>query len=810
VKNDSLIIPKNMPGIICLPIDDEDTDDVFRTTLCKAPINGSISINDNPTDMVCVQYQPNTDFEGVEDICLIICDSDGLCDTAVLTVVVGEPCLGEKPDAPSLTASENVVCSGKDIELTATIQNDNEVEFEWFLQEENGDLVFLITTEHPTLVFEEVTAAQAGNYLVRTKKGNCVSGFSNTEIITVFDGNTTIEIGQETTESQPACVGSFVQLSVPFFENTTYLWSGPNGFTATVANPSINNITPQHAGEYLVVMTKQGCDPIVSEPVEVFVSEEQVAPILQPIDLICEGNDLVLNVTNPIAANNTNQVQYDWYFNGLINQLGTSQTASFEVGEAGDKFAGDYYVIRTIDGCSLSSDTISIGISPKQPLTAATIADFELCQASEIDLIATFPDAGIGKWSTTTGALIINPNEATTKAVDLQVGLNEFIWTVSDDCGQSVSDTLQVRIQGLTNDVVFAGLDQQLCNETSTQLMANELTSATGLWTQSLEQAGQGVLIESPNDPKSIISGLQPGNAYMFNWTVSEGFCSDFGTDEVTIIVDELPDEQPFIINKAFNLCEAKQITLEASMPLFSTGKWRTNTSAIIANPSSPTTSVSNLQLGNNQFIWSLSNETCMDFAADTANIFLGEGLTANADEFIVGFNDSLTFDVLTNDDIYNDGDYDFIITKYPDFGRLTEERDGTIKYVPKNNYFGEDNFRYKLCSATCEEVCDTAMVTLRVENVSGSDICFVPNGVTPNSDNVNDQLVIPCLFGNTENELKIFNRWGDEVYRAAPYQNDWGGTHEGQPLPAGTYFYVLKVDANSTEAIQGYVTIFR
>jgi len=85
-----------------------------------------------------------------------------------------------------------------------------------------------------------------------------------------------------------------------------------------------------------------------------------------------------------------------------------------------------------------------------------------------------------------------------------------------------------------------------------------------------------------------------------------------------------------------------------------------------------------------------------------------------------------------------------------------------------------------------------------------------VPNGLTPNGDEVNDQLIIPCLFGNTTSELTIFNRWGDEVYSAAPYLNDWGATHKGNPLPAGTYFYMLKVNQDDPEAIQGYLTVFR
>lgn len=69
----------------------------------------------------------------------------------------------------------------------------------------------------------------------------------------------------------------------------------------------------------------------------------------------------------------------------------------------------------------------------------------------------------------------------------------------------------------------------------------------------------------------------------------------------------------------------------------------------------------------------------------------------------------------------------------------------------------------------------------------------IIPDGFSPNGDNVNDFFVITNKRGVKLN-LEVFNRYGGLMYSNANYRNDWDGTNaEGQSLPAGTYFYVLK-----------------
>jgi gliding motility-associated-like protein len=73
-----------------------------------------------------------------------------------------------------------------------------------------------------------------------------------------------------------------------------------------------------------------------------------------------------------------------------------------------------------------------------------------------------------------------------------------------------------------------------------------------------------------------------------------------------------------------------------------------------------------------------------------------------------------------------------------------------------------------------------------------------LPNGISPNGDGLNDGLEIHGIEAYPDNIVKIFNRWGDEVYERKGYQNSdqWRGeSTAGGIVPDGTYFVILTVN---------------
>lgn len=99
----------------------------------------------------------------------------------------------------------------------------------------------------------------------------------------------------------------------------------------------------------------------------------------------------------------------------------------------------------------------------------------------------------------------------------------------------------------------------------------------------------------------------------------------------------------------------------------------------------------------------------------------------------------------------------------------------------------------------------DSVLITIDLLEFDG----VITNLFTPNGDGINDTWFIKDIEKYPENEVFIFNIYGQTVYTKKGYVNDWQGTYNGAPLPDGTYYYVLRFE-DSDKITKGSLDILR
>lgn len=103
--------------------------------------------------------------------------------------------------------------------------------------------------------------------------------------------------------------------------------------------------------------------------------------------------------------------------------------------------------------------------------------------------------------------------------------------------------------------------------------------------------------------------------------------------------------------------------------------------------------------------------------------------------------------------------------------------------------------------------VITTMPFTLASANDEGPFTFF--NAFSPDGDGKNDTWEIKNLDLYPDNDLSVFNRWGDEVFKMKGYSS--AKAWDGANLNPGTYYYVLNVDVDGErKSYKGFITMVK
>lgn len=102
-------------------------------------------------------------------------------------------------------------------------------------------------------------------------------------------------------------------------------------------------------------------------------------------------------------------------------------------------------------------------------------------------------------------------------------------------------------------------------------------------------------------------------------------------------------------------------------------------------------------------------------------------------------------------------------------------------------------------------------------DNDGLGDVCDlidinVSEAVTPNGDGINDKWMIYNIENHPNSIVRVFNKWGAEVFYARKYQNNWDGSYKNNTdsLPESSYYYQIDLDGDGIIEKEGWIYITR
>jgi gliding motility-associated-like protein len=583
--------------------------------------------------------------------------------------------------------------------------------------------------------------------------------------------------------------------------NQVFEWgTGPNGNYVSGTDGFMPMVDAQAFYTLVVTDTITGC--IFQDGALVLVDTSLVM-----VTAMADGNiDCVTNLVNLAATVNasTMNVIYNWTASMGGNITTTDTTQLMIQADAAGIY--EFVALDTLTGCS---DTIILEIlnDSDVPIADAGVEVELPCIATSIFLDGSASSIGddfIYSWTTLDGSIIVGTETDLNPEVSAIGGYTLMVTDTTNGCAV----TALVDVVSSQTVIATAATPVDLdCGTISILLDGTGSTAAptiTYLWTAS--NGGTIDMFETTLMPQVSSVGT-----YTLLVTDTQSGCTE--VTEVEVVFNNtfpLAD-----VGSDLSVCETIA-NLDGNLPADVIGVWLSLGNAIPADPLSPTTEVTNLQIGSNVFVWTLSALGCPEYSSDTLTIIVDEASVTNDDTYVMEENQVLDLDVSIND-IVGAGQFTDLTAVMN--GTLLNNGGGSFTYTPNIDFIGTEIFGYEFCSDICLDACDTSLVTITINPKEPLPIDSLinqkTNTITANDDGLNDLFVFDILAQNpndyVNNEFIVFNRWGDIVYEIKPYNNDWGGTNQnGKPLPEGTYYYILRLDFAAGLILKGDVTILR
>ena len=427
------------------------------------------------------------------------------------------------------------------------------------------------------------------------------------------------------------------------------------------------------------------------------------------------------------------------------------------------------------------------------------------CNTSIVTLNGNDPYPNFGKWSLVTGPnfpAIVNDTLQNTAITNMVPGLYIFKWSVSNGKCHPAEDTVKI-VNYANPTTALVGDAQNICGTlTSQNLGGNIPTEGTGTW--SINSGGSGTFTAPLYGNTNFIANSY--GSYVLRWTISNGLCNPSSADILVnyyygIVANAGPD---LTIKTGTSTKLHGEVTNGSGNYLWN---WEPSYMFQDATIKDPTTFPIN---SSTKFTMTVTDQASGCSTTDEINVSTGNINTspiAVADYDTTAMNTAKIIYVLAND-INTDGDSLTIsLCNYPQHGLVIFNTDSTISYTPYSDYSGDDFFCYRICDNGLPQKCSDTLVYVHVTTPNKENITIY-NLLTPDGDGENDYWIVKGIEEYPDNNVIIFNRWGDKVKSYDRYNNTdnhWDGNNgKGDKMPDGAYYYILKI--NNLDVFTGWI----
>lgn len=715
---------------------------------------------------------------------------------------------------------DDTVCAGGTINLSAS--GTNVTSWSW-----TGPSSF--TSALQTVSISNVTTANSGTYNVIATNA---CGNSNASV-SVLVNNSIQNLTASASSNGVICSGSSITLSASAADVNNWNWTGPNGFSSTQQNPSINPAATINAGTYTVTANNACGNQTATVAVQIDTLIENLTASASPNDTVCAGGTINLSATG------TNVTSWSW--TGPSNFTSPLQTVA--ISNVTTAQSGTYNLIAS-NACGNSTASINVLVNNSiQNLTATASSNGLICTGSSITLSASGTDVNNWNWTGPNGFTSAQQNPVINPASTNNNGT--YTVTANNACGNQTA-TVTVQVDTLIlNLSAAASPNDTICAGATINLSANGTNVTSWNWTgpnafSSLQQnptisnaqaissgtytltasnacgnsnASVTVLVKTvPVSPASITGPLTPcGNTNAvysvtanpdvtsYTWAVSGGgvITNGQGTNSIGVTWGNTAGAFNVSVTAA-NECggsTAAVVTVNVDVPTILGINTSLDTvcfgsfSTLTATATPAGTVVNWYATPTSQTPLATGLEYATDFL-NTTTTFYAEAISPNGTCTNAQGRVPVTITVTPLPVVTLTSDHEnniifenevLIITALPDtFDRYDFYVNGLPVQSDVINTYASSSYHDK--DSVWVIVTEGACTSLRADTIVR--VVDFPNAFTPNTDGRNDVFL-------KNYDLVILNRWGQELYRGV---DGWDGRYKGDKVSPGTYFYVVQL----------------